>query len=152
MEGINARPRVIRGTRTAPLPLLPSGPGGVCSRPLHGARDLTSIYRSRAVTPRQIRHVSSYTWRWESVGVTAEENTMTIEERFERIEHVTAGLAEERRKDREENRQIWRDTQRQINELTLKIADTNDSIARLGEETREAIKRLAEESREADRR
>ena len=42
----NARPRVIRGTRTAPLPLLPSGPGGVCSRPLHGARDLTSIYRS----------------------------------------------------------------------------------------------------------
>src|SRR3954452_24473354 len=45
MEGINARPRVIRGTRTAPLPLLPSGPGGVCSRPLHGARDPTSIYR-----------------------------------------------------------------------------------------------------------
>src|ERR1017187_542139 len=41
-----ARPRVIRGTRTAPLPLLPSGPGGVCGRPLHGARDLTSIYRS----------------------------------------------------------------------------------------------------------
>src|SRR5438046_8583542 len=41
-----ARPRVIRGTRTAPLPLLPSGPGGVCSRPLHEARDLTSIYRN----------------------------------------------------------------------------------------------------------
>src|SRR5438270_10027828 len=48
MEGITARPRVIRGTRTAPLPLLPSGPGGVCSRPLHGARDLTSLYRSTA--------------------------------------------------------------------------------------------------------
>src|SRR6476469_8447333 len=45
MEGITARPRVIRGTRTAPLPLLPSGSGGVCSRPLHGARDLTRIYR-----------------------------------------------------------------------------------------------------------
>src|SRR5664279_2463178 len=43
-----ARPRVIRGTRTAPLPLLPSGPGGVCSRPLHEARDLTSIYRNMA--------------------------------------------------------------------------------------------------------
>src|SRR5271157_1618045 len=42
----NARPRVIRGTRTALLPLLPSGPGGVCSRPLHGARDLTSIHRN----------------------------------------------------------------------------------------------------------
>src|ERR1039458_2982256 len=43
-----ARPRVIRGTRTAPLPLLPSGPGGVCSRPLHEARDLTSTYRNMA--------------------------------------------------------------------------------------------------------
>jgi len=33
---------------------------------------------------------------------------MTAEERFERIEHVTAGLAEERRKDREEFRALWR--------------------------------------------
>ena len=58
---------------------------------------------------------------------------MTIEERFERIEHVTAGLAEERRKDREEYRQLWRETQRQINDLTIKIADTNDGISRLAE-------------------
>jgi TolA-binding protein len=71
---------------------------------------------------------------------------MTIEERFERIEHVTAGLAEERRKDREEYRQLWRDTQRQLNELTLKIADTNDTITRLGEETNGKIMRLAEET------
>jgi archaellum component FlaC len=73
---------------------------------------------------------------------------MTVEERFERIEHVTAALAEERRKDREDYRQFWRDTQRQINELTLKIADTNDTVTRLGEK----IDRLADESREADRR
>ena len=67
---------------------------------------------------------------------------MTTEERFERIEHVTATLVEERRKDREEYRQLWRDTQRQINEtnaaiantqrqidaLTFKIADTQDAI------------------------
>src|SRR5580692_4678380 len=53
MRWVNARPRVIRGTRTAPLPLLPSGPGGVCSRPLHGARDLTSIYRSTQVRQRR---------------------------------------------------------------------------------------------------
>src|SRR5271170_1933515 len=39
-----ARPRVIRGTRTKPLPLLPSGPGGVHSRPLHEARSLTTIH------------------------------------------------------------------------------------------------------------
>src|SRR5216684_3128838 len=36
-KGVYARPRVIRGTRVKPLPLLPSGPGGVCSRPLHEA-------------------------------------------------------------------------------------------------------------------
>jgi hypothetical protein len=61
---------------------------------------------------------------------------MTTEERFERIEHVTAGLAEERSKDREENRQLWRETQRQLNELTIKVADTNDAIARLADEVR----------------
>src|SRR5579884_4497503 len=39
-----ARPRVIRGTRAAPLPLLPSGPGGVHGCPLHGARSLTTSH------------------------------------------------------------------------------------------------------------
>jgi len=74
---------------------------------------------------------------------------MTTEQRLERIEHVTAGIAEERRKDREESRQLWRDTQRQIHEiadnlnsLTLKVADTNDAIARLARESREADARL----------
>src|ERR1022692_2698451 len=63
-----ARPRVIRGTRTAPLPLLPSGPGGVCGRPLHGARDLTSIYRStRAGEDRFARKLTRGT-RSESVA------------------------------------------------------------------------------------
>ena len=75
---------------------------------------------------------------------------MTIDERLDRIEHVTAGIAEERRKDREEYRQLWRDGQRQIGELTLKIADTNDTITRLAEETHAKIDRLAEESRAAD--
>src|SRR5881392_3531690 len=44
--GFHARPRVIRGTRVKPLPLLPSGPGGVRSRPLHEARSLTISYAS----------------------------------------------------------------------------------------------------------
>ena len=80
------------------------------------------------------------------------ETRMTTDERFERIEHVTAGLAEERRRDREEFRQLWRDTQRQINEvatnlnqLTLKVAEVDD---RLGAR----IEALAEESRAADQR
>ena len=50
---------------------------------------------------------------------------MTTEERFERIEHVTAGLVEERRKDREEFRALWRDTQRQLDSLAGRV----DSIA-----------------------
>jgi hypothetical protein len=36
---------------------------------------------------------------------------------------VTAGLDDERRKDRDENRQLWRDTQRQINELAVRMND-----------------------------
>jgi len=42
---------------------------------------------------------------------------MTLEERFARIEHVTAGIAEQREKDREEYKALWRDTQRQIDAL-----------------------------------
>jgi predicted RNase H-like nuclease (RuvC/YqgF family) len=80
---------------------------------------------------------------------------MTIEERLDRIEHITAGLAEERRKDRKDYRQLWRETQRQINELaghvnelTVKLAEANDAITRLADET----KGFAEESRAGDKR
>ncbi len=79
---------------------------------------------------------------------------MTTEERLARIEHIT-GLAEERRKNREEYHQLWRETQKQlnelagrVNELTVKLADTNDAITRLAEET----KGFAEESRAGDKR
>ncbi len=37
---------------------------------------------------------------------------MTSDERFDRIEHHTARLAEQFRKDWEENRLLWLDTQR----------------------------------------
>src|ERR1017187_3322417 len=70
---------------------------------------------------------------------------MTAEERLNRIEHVTAALAEERRKDREEYRQLGRDTQRQITE-------TNDAVARLAHETRNGIARLTEQIGAADER
>jgi hypothetical protein len=78
---------------------------------------------------------------------------MTTEERFERIEHVTAALVEERRRDREEHRQLWRETQLQINEnsaaiaaLTLKMADTQDAIA----QTNDAIRAETERARNAE--
>ena len=52
---------------------------------------------------------------------------MTNEEWFERIEHVPAGLAEQRRQDREEYRELWRETERQIQALTTKVADFVDA-------------------------
>ena len=88
---------------------------------------------------------------------------MTTEERFERIEHVTAGLADQALRDREENRQLWRDTQaqirdlatqttelsartmeltaamisltRQMGEVTIKLRDTGDTISRLAQDS-----------------
>ncbi len=80
---------------------------------------------------------------------------MTIDERFERIEHVTAGLAEQFRLEREENRQLWRETQRQIEqtnaavsrfveETQRQIAETNAAVARLAEETQLKIDQLSD--------
>ena len=60
---------------------------------------------------------------------------MTTEERFERIEHITAGIAEERRKDRDEYKALWRDTQRQLNEMGAKLIQ-------FGEQSQEADSRL----------
>ena len=73
---------------------------------------------------------------------------MTIEERFERIEHVTAGIAEERRKDRDENKNLWRDTQRQIFDLATGANELRSRIEELGER----IDKLATESRAQDKR
>jgi uncharacterized protein involved in exopolysaccharide biosynthesis len=84
---------------------------------------------------------------------------MTIEERFERIEHITAGIAEERRKDRDEYKALWRDTQRQLNELGARVLqmseETHDAEAQLREADRRLearIAQLAEESRAANQR
>jgi len=70
-----------------------------------------------------------------------------------------AALAEGRRRDHKEYRQLWRDTQRRIDELTVKIVDTNETVRLLAEESREQDRRLGEridtlaaESREQDRR
>jgi hypothetical protein len=70
---------------------------------------------------------------------------MTTEERFERIEHLTAGLAEERRKDREEYKALWRD-----------LAARTESIARhvdaLAVDTRLRIVELVEAGERTDAR
>src|ERR1035441_10099571 len=73
------------------------------------------------------------------------------DERFEWIERVTAGLAEERCKDREEFRALWRDTQRQLNDLTGKLADLGDRLAQIAEESRATDQRLAERIPQTDK-
>ena len=77
---------------------------------------------------------------------------MTIEERLDRIEHITAGSDEQRRKDREIDRALWRDTQRQLNELTLKLADLSDRVAEIAEESRAEDSRLAARIEQTDQR
>ena len=66
---------------------------------------------------------------------------MTTEERLDRIEHVTAALAEERRKDREDYRQLWRDTQRQITETNRSVANLSLTVANLADQLRDSDER-----------
>lgn len=77
---------------------------------------------------------------------------MTIDERFERIEHVTAGLAEERRKDRKADRQLWRDTQRHIDEAAVNLSKLTVQAAEMDDRLGARIEGLAQESRAADKR
>jgi hypothetical protein len=80
------------------------------------------------------------------------ENKMTIDERLDRIEHISAGMDEQRRKDRDEYKGLWRDTQRQLNELGARLLqmseETQDADRRLGE----LIAQLAEEGRATNKR
>ena len=84
---------------------------------------------------------------------------MTVEERLDRIEHITAGMAEQAQNDRQENRQLWRDTQRQITDLVATVGTLAAAVSGLAlriEETDDRLSRridqLAQESREADRK
>jgi len=78
---------------------------------------------------------------------------MTPEERFERIEPVTAGLAEQAKADREENRQLLRDTQRQLDELAAGVNRVTVDMDRLIVESAardEACHKRDEASRQRD--
>lgn len=57
---------------------------------------------------------------------------MTVEEPLDRIEHWAAALAEERSKDREEYKALWRDAQQQLTRLAVAVkglAGRVDSLA-----------------------
>jgi ABC-type transporter Mla subunit MlaD len=75
---------------------------------------------------------------------------MTDDERFERIERVTAGLAGQRRQDREEYRELWRETGRQIQALTTKVADFVDASRAADTELRNRLEQVDKEARARD--
>lgn len=56
---------------------------------------------------------------------------MTIDERLDRIEHVTAGIAEQLRIEREENRVLWRRTQDQLDALAGQVSRVTIDMDRL---------------------
>ena len=76
---------------------------------------------------------------------------MTSEERLDRIEHITAGIAEERRKDRDEYKALWRDTQRQLNELGARVLQMSEETQEADRRLEARIAQLAEESRAANK-
>jgi chromosome segregation ATPase len=53
---------------------------------------------------------------------------MTVEERLDRLEHTTAGWMEQSRQEFAQHRELWRDTQRQINEISRKLAQLSDRM------------------------
>jgi hypothetical protein len=77
---------------------------------------------------------------------------MTIDERLDRIEHLSAGLAEERCRDRQADRDLWRDTQRQLNELIIKVAAVADGLYLTAARIAELAEEAATRDRETDRR
>jgi hypothetical protein len=77
---------------------------------------------------------------------------MTLEERFARIEHVTAGIAEQREKDREEYKVLWRDTQRHIDALATTTNKLADTVAQMAEENRAEHERLRQADAELSAR
>lgn len=80
---------------------------------------------------------------------------MTSEERLDRIEHLTAGWIEQSKKEHEENRALWRQTQEQIDEtgrLIRELANrSNEQYERYQAESREQTRRLREEMAARDR-
>jgi hypothetical protein len=77
---------------------------------------------------------------------------MTIDERFERLEHYTAGLGEQVRKDREEQGQLCRETQHEILSISRKLNDLTDQFLLFQREAAERDRKIDERFRETDER
>ena len=76
---------------------------------------------------------------------------MTTEERFDSIENLTAGISEERRKDREEYKSLWARVLQMSEETQEADSRLEARITQLAEESRTSITQLAQESRAANK-
>jgi hypothetical protein len=77
---------------------------------------------------------------------------MTIDERFERLEHYTVGLGEQARKEREESRQLWRETQHEILMVSRKLNDLTEQFLRFQRDADERSRKTDERFRQTDER
>jgi hypothetical protein len=71
---------------------------------------------------------------------------MTIDERIERLEHVTAAHIEQAKKDYEENRRIQRDLQSHIDGIWKGIERRDQEYAEQKRETDQRLRQLGEET------
>jgi hypothetical protein len=71
---------------------------------------------------------------------------MTIDERIERLEHVTAMHIEQAKKDYEENRRLWREQQQDIAAIWKRMEDRDREYAKQKGETDQRLKELGEET------
>jgi hypothetical protein len=80
---------------------------------------------------------------------------MTSEERLDRIEHLTAGWIEQSKKEHQENRDLWRQTQTQIAEtdrhLRVLADQFNEQMAQHRAEWREEMRVMREDMTARDR-
>jgi hypothetical protein len=59
---------------------------------------------------------------------------MTVEERFERLEHYSAGLGEMFAREREEARELWRESQKRIERIESNLATISEQFVRFQRE------------------
>jgi hemerythrin-like domain-containing protein len=74
---------------------------------------------------------------------------MTSEERMDRLEHFLAGWVEQSKAEHAENRQLWRDMKRELEESAKR---TEESIRRFTEEGRAQMAEIRAEFAERDRK
>jgi hypothetical protein len=86
------------------------------------------------------------------VKIVWEQRNMTIEDRVNRLEHFTAGLDDQARRDREESRQLWRETQQEILTVSRRLVELADQFLRFQTAAEERDRKAEERDRKADER